>query len=496
MENLVQNPRLIPTNNLKENNSINSVVFQEHFPINSVNVNTSQVEFVVPANSNGLIDLKGSYIVNGCALTDLEGNNVLQDYTTQANRGFKENLGDTLWKDVKIFINGVEVQDTHPNLYPQSAFYKRALDDQGGNGTSVSYAKANPLGGGDVEIRAPGTRYSGWKGVEALNLAGDCEAGNNATTNAELVDLPEQRAYDIIRRVQTDSGRMLNPLEVITKLQDGIFNQPFFLPPNCDIRILLTKSNPEQLTYDNFDDITDITATLTSSILYIKRAYPVPSAMEMFNRSLALSPMEYNIKYTRTTQRTITQGTTSIQETNLLNGVVPDRVIVAFVPSSTISGAKRLSPYVSGPRYNQAYNNQITSIYVNANGRQYPQRQYNFGTGAGGLQGNARINGARAYMDYVNAWAEDNDVFPQDSPPISFDNWCNNYTFYAFDLRNDKLNENGYTTDLNNRGSIEVLATQVNENTGVLVGTTMLVVGITNAKVIIDANRNVSKDGF
>ena len=99
-------------------------------------------------------------------------------------------------------------------------------------------------------------------------------------------------------------------------------------------------------------------------------------------------------------------------------------------------------------------------------------------------------------MDYVNAWAEDNDVFPQDSPPITFDNWCNNYTFYAFDLRNDKLNENGYTTDLNNRGSIEVLATQVNENTGVLVGTTMLVVGITNAKVIIDANRNVSKDGF
>ena len=214
--------------------------------------------------------------------------------------------------------------------------------------------------------------------------------------------------------------------------------------------------------------------------------------MEMFNRSLALSPLVYNIKYTRTSQRSIPVGTSSIQETNLLNGVVPDRILVAFVPTSTVTGDYLRSPYISSGNANESVNNNITSIYVNANGRQYPQRQYNLGVG---IVGSRRANGARAYMDYVNTWAEDNDVFPQDSPPITFDNWWSNYTFFVFDLRNDKLNENGYTTDLNNRGSIEVLATQENL-LGTIAGNTMIVMGISHAKIFIDANRNVSKEGF
>ena len=173
----------------------------------------------------------------------------------------------------------------------------------------------------------------------------------------------------------------------------------------------------------------------------------------------------------------------------MLNGVVPDRVLVAFLPNLAITGDYTVSPYVSSGTNNPTLNNSITSIYINANGRQYPQRQYSLHH-----VNNKRLNGARAYMDYVNTWAEDNDVFPQDSPPITYDNWCSNYTFFVFDLRNDKLNENGYTTDLNNRGSIEVLATQI--NTAGLVANTMLVMGISQGKVFIDANRNVSKEGF
>lgn len=500
MENLVQDPRLVATNNLKENNSIGSVVFQEHFPVTPVSSSSQdQVEFVVPANSNGLIDLKGSFIVNALALKDTSGGDLPNSWSNSASQGLKENIGDTLWKDAKIFINGVEVQDNHPNLYHHSAFYKRVLDDQGNNGSSVvmnapvATSSATP----SAVLNQPHARYSGWKGVEGLDLVGDCEKGNylaTAETDA-LSKLPSTRTYDIYRRAFGNAGRDSNPIECITKLQDGIFNQPFFLPPNCDIRILLTKSSVKELLYDNSTaSPTANTCEIKSSILYIKRAYPIPSAMEQFNRSLALSPLVYNIKYTRIVQRSIPALTSSIQETNLLNGVVPDRVLVAFLPQLAITGDYKVSPYVSSASSNETLNNAITSIYVNANGRQYPQRQYSLSSGASGTTNQKRINGARAYMDYVNAWAEDNDVFPQDSPPISYDNWCSNYTFYCFDLRGDKLNENGYTTDLNNRGSLEVLATQ--ENGTALVASTMLVMGITNAKVFIDANRNVSKQGF
>tara|TARA_R110000737_G_scaffold50450_2_gene71422 strand:+ start:692 stop:2191 length:1500 start_codon:yes stop_codon:yes gene_type:complete len=499
MENLVQDPRLVATNNLRENNSVNSVVFQEHFPITAITpLSQSQVEFVIPANSNGLIDLKGSYIVNtlsGIREGGVPGVGVSPAWNQATDIGFKENLGDTLWKDVKIFINGVEVQDNHPNLYLQSAFYKRVLDDQGGNGTSVCFnsPRAESTATVSQTLDKALSRYSGWKGVESLNLAGDNEIGNQLTDAAELSALPSHRVYDIFRRSQASSST-----EVITKLQDGIFNQPFFLPPNCDIRILLTKSNDAQCIYSNAITAPTAYANLTSSILYVKRAYPIPSAMEMFNRSLALAPLVYNIKYTRISQRTVSSGTSSIQETNLLNGVVPDRVLVAFLPTDAINGHYRMSPYISAPSSvgsTNPINNVITSIYINANGRQYPQRQYDMTSGFNTTT-QTKCNGARAYMDYVNTWAEDNDVFPQDSPMITFDNWNSNYTFFVFDLRNDKLNENGYTTDLNNRGSIEVLATQSNSHASGIVGTTMLVMGITNAKIFIDANRNVSKEGF
>tara|TARA_R110000803_G_scaffold162565_1_gene226172 strand:- start:2327 stop:3820 length:1494 start_codon:yes stop_codon:yes gene_type:complete len=497
MENLVQDPRLVATNQLKENNSINSVVFQEHYPVTPITDNNqSQVEFVIPANSNGLIDLKGSYIVNALSLTGQQGaGEVAGSWNQNDNIGFKENIGDTLWKDVKIFINGVEVQDNHPNLYCQSAFYKRVLDDQGINGTStlMNAPRQTSVATLSTVLTNPHARYSGWKGVEGLDLAGEGEGGNYTVVSGtqSISSLPSHRIYDIYRRWRGGTDKQ-NPLEVITKLQDGIFNQPFFLPPNCDIRILLTKSNDAQTVYNNYTASPSEMANIESSILYVKRAYPIPSAMEMFNRSLALSPLVYNIKYTRTSQRSIPVGTSSIQETNLLNGVVPDRILVAFVPTSTVTGDYLRSPYISSGNANESVNNNITSIYVNANGRQYPQRQYNLGVG---IVGSRRANGARAYMDYVNTWAEDNDVFPQDSPPITFDNWWSNYTFFVFDLRNDKLNENGYTTDLNNRGSIEVLATQENL-LGTIAGNTMIVMGISHAKIFIDANRNVSKEGF
>jgi len=508
MENLVQDPRLIPTNDLKENNSINSVVFQEHFPITPITASTQdQVEFVVPANSNGLIDLKGSYIVSGLVMKVGGGGAANSNWAAVNSHSYKENIGDVLWKDVKIFINGVEVQDNHPNLYHHSAFYKRVLDDQGQNGTSVLYdaPRVQSVNALSTILDKPHARYSGWKGVEGLDLAGDGENGNQLVVPCDTSALPSQRAYGVYKRY-VGLNTLTNPLEVITKLQDGIMNQPFFLPPNCDIRILLTRSSNLQLTYSNTSGGTEFTE-IASSILYVKRAYPIPSAMEMFNRSLALSPLVYNIKYTRIVQRSIPANTSSIQETNLLNGVVPDRVLVAFLPNLAIKGSYNVSPFVSSGAGNKTINNSITSIYINANGRQYPQRQYTLGAGGtstnnatDGLTQGKRMNGARAYMDYVNTWAEENDVFPQDSPPITYDNWCSNYTFFVFDLRNDKLNENGYTSDLNNRGSIEVLATQENTTdtiTGIgLVATTMVVMGISQGKVFIDANRNVSKEGF
>lgn len=499
MENLINDPRLLPVNDLKENESMNSVVFQEHFPVAPLSLNTTEVEFQVPANSNGLIDLNGSYIVSRGHFVDTSNANAALTISSPPSGtesvSLKEFIGSTLWKDVKIFLNGVEVNDIHPNLHAHSAFYKRMLQDLGGNGHSLPYKKCrfNNVPNTDPTAEVNATDNAGWKTAEWNNLDQGVAGINYTTDVADVLydssQLSPVRQAAIINQGQFSAASAGIP--ILTKLQDGVFTQPYFLPPNVDIRILLTKADDTLTAYCN-----DATKTpkfnITNSTLYVKRGYPTPSAMELFNRTLATAPLAYNLCFSKITQRSL-PAASSIQETNLLNGVVPDRVLVAFVPSSAINGNYKQSPFKSSGANGVATNNAITSIYLNANGRQYPQRQYELGNSD--VRGRTFGAGAmRAYTDYFNSWAEMNDVFPQDTPPVSWEAWCSNYQFFVFDLREDGLNENGLTTDLNNRGSIEVVATQDNQSS--ILASTMLVMGIYNAKMYIDANRNVSKVGF
>jgi hypothetical protein len=490
---------------------MNSVIFQEVSPVAAPTRETNQIEFQVPANSNGLIDLAGSYISSGVELYNaVTGENFFHNPTSPTGYAntvsFKEFLGSTLWRDVKIYLNGVEVNDVHPQLSSMSSFYKRLLQDTGNNGEAQAYNLARF---GSVSVQtdtAPGfvlipnqtdAYVNGWKDSEGVNYHKGYKTGRYTqipTTAEQSANLGSVR-QNLILKGYREGNSSSNPFETITKLSDGIFNQKAFLPANVDIRIVLTLNTKQQVVYNNDELLQDITYGIVNSRLWVKRAFPTPSAMELFNRTLATAPLDYDIVMTKSTMRSIPAGASSINETNLLNGVLPDRVLIAFHDRGTLTtGFHNTDQYISSGYLGQATNNCITSLYVNANGRQYPQRQYDLGSV--GVE-NKNIRWLRPYMDYVNTWSQMNDVFPNETPPISSSQWNANYRFFVVDLRDDGLNENGLATDLNNRGSIEVVATQVNDKPDKSVEPVeMFVMGIYNAKVIIDANRNVSKVGF
>lgn len=529
MENMIQDPRLLPHNDLKENTSMNSVIFQQVQPVAPLSRTTQQIEFQVPANSNGLIDLAGSYITSGAELyytanavpplTQLAGASYIPPAVNGSQDAwansvsFKEFLGSTLFRDVKIYLNGVEVNDVHPQLSSQSAFYKRLLQDKGNNGNGFTYCAptlgvetisvGNDTAEVDFSMKA---RTNGWKGAEGADYCSNIGAMRNIQQGTAGTKGAVSKDYSSIRtlgmmRLSFTKATPATPYEVLTKLQDGINNQSAFLPANVDIRVVLTLNTHEQVVYNNDPVNRPIGYSLVNSTLWIKRGFPTPSAMAVFNRRLADAPLSYPLTMTKATMRSITAGSATINETNLLNGVVPDRVLIAFKDKGALTtGDHRFSQYIStgvqgagvGDDTGNLYQNVITSLYVNANGRQYPQRQYDLGFNT---SKNNSVNNIRPYMDYVNTWSSHNDVFPDDTPPISYEAWCSNYKVFVVDLRDDGLNENGLTTDLNNRGSIEVVATQQNSS-GTVVAVEMFVMGIYNAEVIIDANRNVSKVGF
>ncbi len=510
MENMIEDPRLLPHNDLRRNESMNSVIFQEVSPVAAPTRETNQIEFQVPANSNGLIDLAGTYIASGVELYNaVTGANYSHNPNStltgwESTISFKEFLGSTLFRDVKIYLNGVEVNDVHPQLSSVSSFYKRLLQDTGNNGEAQVYNLAK-FGSSNIDTSGASTTLptqadsyiNGWKDAEGVNYHKGYNTGRyiNVPTDAEQSANLGSVRQNLMLKQYFEGASSSNPMEVISKLSDGIFNQKAFLPANVDIRIVLTLNTKQQVVYNNDEVLQDITYSIVNSRLWVKRAFPTPSAMELFNRTLATAPLDYDVVMTKSTMRSIPVGASSINETNLLNGVLPDRVLIAFHDRGTLTtGFHNTDQYISSGYKAQGFNNCITSLYVNANGRQYPQRQYDLGSV--GLE-NRNVRWLRPYMDYVNTWSQMNDVFPNETPPISSSQWNANYRFFVVDLRDDGLNENGLATDLNNRGSIEVVATQVNDaQNKEIKAVDMFVMGIYNAKVIIDANRNVSKVGF
>ena len=508
MENMIEDPRLLPKNDLERNESINSVVFQEVSPVSAPTRTSTQIEFQVPANSNGLLDLAGSYITSGCELYNTQtGANYTPDPNDAAGYNetisFKEFLGSTLWRDVKIYLNGVEVNDVHPQLSSIASFYKRLLQDTGNNGQATVVnqvmlgVETLNTSGATASFQREGDAYvNGWKDSEGVDY-------HNGYINNRVTFVPTTALQagglgavrqNLMMKANSVGATSSNPYEVVSKFSDGIFNQKSFLPANVDVRIVLTLNTPDAVVYNN--DLTlPISYSVITSKLWVKRAFPTPSAMELFNRTLATAPLDYDVVMTKSTMRSIPSGTSSINETNLLNGVLPDRVLVAFHAKGDLTTCNHnSSQFVSSGVDRQGIGNCITSLYVNANGRQYPQRQYDLG--ATGFE-NKNISWLRPYLDYVNSWAQMNDVFPNETPPISSTQYNGAYKFFVIDLRNDGLNENGLATDLNNRGSVEVVATQTSDTSnGSIPQTEMFVMGIYNAKVIIDANRNVSKVGF
>jgi len=432
-----------------------------------------------------------------------------------------------MWSSVELYINGVNVSDAAPGLYPYASWFRNALtksQDWAAGGLSRF---ASVYAGTGADTKGAGlvvtsltqmqcqviAQPAGWGAENQGYCFSDKAVGSGASIGSNgginlgsVVSTPYQSPATAFLQAKVApalrTGAAIKS-EWICTPNIGIMRQTSYLPADLDIRLVFTKSAPAFYMHTRIGHTPAITwgvAGDNSCRLFLKRVYPTSIMQEHITKMALERPFRYNTTQSRVQKTTLGQAT-SVDVTNLLTGVRPDVVIVCFVPSKAADGTGSRNPFGSSDviqhsteqntataaNANVQYGYQgdyVSSIFVNWGGKQFPMRPM--------LASSIDDNG-EAYAAYMSACK--NGHFGERTPMISPAGFRAGRKFFCFQLNADQATAGSHAMDLSDRGSLEVHATIV-RNALFTKHTTMITCGFHSASVEIDSTRSIRKEGF
>nr|CAD2201111.1 unnamed protein product [Meloidogyne enterolobii] len=189
-------------------------------------------------------------------------------------------------------------------------------------------------------------------------------------------------------------------------------------------------------------------------------------------RRLDVNPARYAIRKTMMKPLFISQGRYEFNA-NLFMDQIPRRVTLGLVANSDYVGTQERSPFNFQPF-------RVREISIIANGRSFPQSPYDFDYGSN---------------RYVRAFHDMNDAIGFSGTPdnngITYQQYGRSHCIYVFNLTNSG-EDNGGTFDLIKNGStaVNIKFSQAVPEGGVM----LIVMGETDALIMLDKNRSITSD--
>lgn len=484
----VIDPRFVPMGDLPTDISTHKSEYLEVAPTGGVLGST--IEFQVSASSAGLIDLSRSYILTRVHTQDGGGDMDVGDH------GPEEGFSDCLWQSLDTYINGVSVGDSAPGLYPYAGWFRNALSKPASwaNGQVLRYGFVDGAVNSGTACTAIGQVRPqhmipppGWGAencgyaISSYNPGADLTSASphGEAVTADLTGGRYNRSM-AFRHLKVQNGTRG---EFYTLPAHGIWRQPAYLPSNIDLRVVATKA-PDAFAYHGATAGMVTTWATSTCTLMLRRVFPSESMQEAMAAAIIERPLKYNMVQSRVAVNRIANGSTGADITNVLAGVRPDTVIVAFVRSTARAGLLAQSPFCSIDYLPTGQEGEyVSSIYVNWGGRQFPMRP---------ITATAKDDCGRAYAAYLAASSAAG-AFGEETPMITPQDFRTGHKFFCFSLRPDERPAGEAATDLSDRGSLEVHATFSGALTA---DTSMISVGFSAAALEIDASRQISKIGY
>lgn len=215
--------------------------------------------------------------------------------------------------------------------------------------------------------------------------------------------------------VETSIGAAI---ELQGKLNLDIFQQYRTLIGGTKLKIKFVPNRPEFYFITNDSNILP-RIEFEEMYLNIFKSRISEELTEAQQYALHVSPAKYILNRSEARSVTIDKGVTSINIENVINGILPRRVYIAFVSNEAYGGSYSKNPYY----FEHCNVNQIACFI---NGQQYPRKPY-----TPDFTNNKYIT--RPYLELLRASEQFNNV----RTVITNEKFLKGYTLFAFNLSRD-----------------------------------------------------------
>jgi hypothetical protein len=297
-------------------------------------VDSKNVMLTIP-KSNDYTALHNSYLLVTCKVTKPSDEACDHSHTTSPDKVcIVNNLAQSLWKNVKVSVNGVEVEDT-AGLHPYRAYLEALF-----NHSSKVLDKRSKL--------------IGWTKDTASKLDKNIKGGGNTGMDARTT-------------------AFVNSAEVtlVSKLSCDMMEEKVYLPPQWTVGLRLERS-PHNFVLIAGAETTAYEMHITSMKLFVQRI-KVREELAVAHKKLFASLPENKLRFPARrismSKHVVNNGVRNARLELFENCTLPDRLMVAFISKTASEGLYAENPF-------NFMHKSVKKIQLEVNSKQVPRVAY------------------------------------------------------------------------------------------------------------------------
>ncbi len=349
------------------------------YPQNAIN-DTGPYDFLIPSDDNDYTFLPLTRLYGELEVVKADGTAV----TAAEKNGIVNLFPHSIFKQIECSINGTQIVDLSTPTYPYKAFIETHLSFN-------QHAKEGHL-------------YCECYTKETVGKENNFEIGTAAEPNP---------TFDI-RKKRCESKIYFSMI-----LHIDLFQSERYLLPGCEIKLKFIRND------DKFSLLGNTLVTkikVNELFLSIRRVTLDPVEDAKINSDLEKGPAAYPIDQSRIKTFTIPSGLRNHNISQIFRGQLPRSLIIGFVDTAAYDGAINKNPFVFEHNKLNYFN-----LFVNGAPVLPTVLQPDFTT-------KKAIREYRWFIDNIDI------LHSNESNGISFEDYCSNSCFFAFDFTPDLCN--------------------------------------------------------
>ena len=309
-------------------------VWQEEVEVLQNEANSKNLLLTIP-KSNDYTALHNSYLVVTCKVTKPNGEACDHTHASSADKVcIVNNFAQSLWKNVKVSVNGVEVEDS-AGLHPYRAYLEALF-----NHSSKVLEKRGTL--------------IGWTKDTANKFDKNVKGGGNLGMDNRTK--PFMSSADVT---------------LVSKLSCDMMEEKVYLPPQWDIALRLERS-PNSFVLVAGAETTAYEVHITSLKLIVQRI-KVREELAVAHKKLFASLPGNNLRYPARrismVRHVVNAGVRNTRLKLFENCTLPDRLLVVFISKTASEGLYAENPF-------NFMHKSVNKVYLEVNSVPLPRVAY------------------------------------------------------------------------------------------------------------------------